>query len=223
MSLILEGRLSDSPYVEMIWRGQAGKDCYPICPADSRWNMHMLRENGKTRVAVEGAMTKAIPLSHSEGAEWLTIKFKVGVFVPHLSTSNMLNGRVVLPEAARKSYWLYSSTWQFPDYDDVEIFVARLIKQGLLARDPVVEAALLDQPQPLSVRSMRRHFLRATGLTRSYIRQIERAQHAVSRLEKGDSILDVAYEAGYSDQSHMTRALKHLMGRTPAQIVPINK
>jgi len=26
------------------------------------------------------------------------------------------------------------------------------------------------------------------------------------------------YEAGYSDQSHLTRSLKHYIGRTPAEI-----
>jgi AraC-like DNA-binding protein len=30
---------------------------------------------------------------------------------------------------------------------------------------------------------------------------------------------DVVYEAGYFDQPHLTRALKHFIGQTPAQIM----
>jgi AraC-like DNA-binding protein len=31
------------------------------------------------------------------------------------------------------------------------------------------------------------------------------------------------YQAGYADQSHMTRSLKHFIGYTPAQIAQIRK
>ncbi|MGH9628219.1 MAG: hypothetical protein ACRD7E_07755 [Bryobacteraceae bacterium] len=33
-------------------------------------------------------------------------------------------------------------------------------------------------------------------------------------------MLDVAYEAGYFDQAHLTRSLKRLIGQTPADIIP---
>jgi len=36
---------------------------------------------------------------------------------------------------------------------------------------------------------------------------------------KGKRAIDVALELGYSDQSHLTRALKALMGRTPGEVV----
>jgi AraC-like DNA-binding protein len=38
-------------------------------------------------------------------------------------------------------------------------------------------------------------------------------------LKQGVSILDTVYEAGYFDQAHLTRSLKHLIGQTPAQII----
>jgi AraC-like DNA-binding protein len=86
-------------------------------------------------------------------------------------------------------------------------------------REPVVQAALQDQLKDLSLRTAQRHFLRTTGLTRSAVRQIERARYATTLLQQGLSILDVVYEAGYFDQPHLTRALKHFMGQTPAQII----
>jgi methylphosphotriester-DNA--protein-cysteine methyltransferase len=59
-------------------------------------------------------------------------------------------------------------------------------------------------------------------LTQGDIRQIERARHAVALLQQGRSILDAVFEAGYSDQPHLTKSLKHFMGQTPAQIIRMN-
>src|SRR5690349_12034160 len=65
MSHLSEGRVSDSPYVEMIWRGRAGSAYAPTCPADSRWNLLLLRRgDGKLTVSVEGPLTKAKAKTH---------------------------------------------------------------------------------------------------------------------------------------------------------------
>jgi AraC-like DNA-binding protein len=37
-------------------------------------------------------------------------------------------------------------------------------------------------------------------------------------LAKGNPVVDVALELGYSDQSHLTRALKAIMGKTPGEV-----
>src|SRR6266567_3558926 len=208
MDFLMEGRLSDSPYIEMIWRGRAGNDYAPICPADERWNMLLLKRNEKVRVSVEGPLTKATPKTHTEGTEWLVIKFKLGTFMPSLPVRKLVDADKVLSEAASKSFWLNGSTWQFPEYENVETFVDRLVHDDLLLRDPVVNAVLQDQSQEISLRTVRRRFLLATGLTHKAIEQIERAQRAAALLEHGVSILDVVYQAGYADQAHMTRSLK---------------
>ena len=70
---------------------------------------------------------------------------------------------------------------------------------------------------------MRRRFLRATGITPGTIHQIERARFALDLLERGASILDTTFEAGYYDQPHLTRALKHFLGKTPAQIAAMEQ
>jgi methylphosphotriester-DNA--protein-cysteine methyltransferase len=68
------------------------------------------------------------------------------------------------------------------------------------------------------VSTIQRRFLRATGVTQATVRQIERARYATLLLQQGTSILDATYEAGYFDQPHLTRSLKHFIGQTPAQI-----
>jgi hypothetical protein len=38
-------------------------------------------------------------------------------------------------------------------------------------------------------------------------------------LREGVSIFDVVVGAGYFDQAHLTRSLKHFIGETPAKII----
>ena len=122
-----------------------------------------------------------------------------------------------------QSFWLKGSAWQFPDYDNVEPFIDRLVREDVLVRDPVVNAALQDQLPEMPSRTVRHRFLRATGLTQSHIRQVERAQRAAALLRQGQPILDTVYEVGYFDQPHLTRALKQWIGHTPAQIIRMSK
>ncbi len=223
MSAIFEGRSSGSPYIEMIWRGHVERDYSPVCPADVRWNLLFLKRNRRVRVSVEGATTQHVPKNQSEGTEFLVIKFKLGVFMPYLPAGNFLNGDVVLPEAASHSFWLSGASWQFPDFDNAETFVDRLVRVGLLVREPVVNAVLQNDHPDLSSRTVRRRFLRATGLTPMGIQQIERAQRAAALLERGVPILDAVYQVGYADQPHLTRSLKRFIGQTPAQIVRVSQ
>jgi AraC-like DNA-binding protein len=65
--------------------------------------------------------------------------------------------------------------------------------------------------------------MNTTGLSPYFFHQIQRAQHATQLLQQGTPIAQVAIEAGYTDQAHMTKAVKALMGLTPAQITSRNK
>ncbi|BBL58904.1 hypothetical protein MKFW12EY_25170 [Methylomonas koyamae] len=55
-------------------------------------------------------------------------------------------------------------------------------------------------------------------MTQTTINQIARARHATNLLKRGVPILQVAYDAGYYDQAHLTRSLKYFIGQTPAEI-----
>ena len=123
-----------------------------------------------------------------------------------------------LPTASSNSFWLGGSIFQFPDYEHADIFVDWLVREELLFREPIVEAALQGQVKDLSLSSVQRRFLQATGVTQSTARQIERARSATLLLQQGVSIPDTVFEAGYFDQPHLTRSLKHFIGQTPAQL-----
>jgi len=218
-----EQRLSDSPFVERIWRCHSERGGAFISIAESRWEMVVTRLPGMITLTVRGPETKATQMYCPADGEWLGIRFKLGTVMPHLPASNLVDGDVNLPNASSKSFWLQGSAWQFPDYDNADSFVDRLIRENVVVRDPIVETALQCQLKDLSIRTARRHFQRTSGLTQSTMRQIERARYATVLLQEGTSIPDVVYEAGYFDQPHMTRSLKYFIGLIPTQIKDRNR
>jgi AraC-like DNA-binding protein len=222
MSLVFEEKPSDSPYVERVWRTQRDSEGPFISLANSHWQMCVWKHNGQPILTIRGPETKATPAYCIPDAEHFGIVFKFGTLMPKLPISNLVDGDMSLPGATSKSFWLNGSAWQYPDYENADTFIERLVRDGLLVREPVVEAAIQGQRKDLSLRSVQRRFIRATGLTNSAVYQIQRARHALFLLKQGVSILDTVDLAGYADQPHLTRSLKHLIGQTPAQIIRKN-
>jgi AraC-like DNA-binding protein len=220
MIIIDEERASDSPFVERVWRSHSEGERAFLSIAVNHCEFVVSRLQGKVTMTLRGPETKATPIGNppAEG-EWVGILLKLGTFLPHLPTSRLVDASVDLPTASSHSFWLGGSAWQFPDYENADIFVERLVREGLLRRSPVVEAALQGVLKDLTQRAVQYRFLRATGITQITTRQIERARYATLLLQQGVSILDTTLQAGYYDQPHLTRSLKRFIGQTPAQLL----
>ncbi|MCK6629147.1 MAG: AraC family transcriptional regulator [Anaerolineae bacterium] len=181
MNFDFDERPSDSPFVEKVWRTQSERSGSFVSTAENHWEMVVTTYQGKTTFTVRGPETKATPADYPADAEFFGIVFKHGAFMPHLPLIKLLDRNdSTLPEASSQSFWLHSSAWQFPDFDNADTFVTRLVRQGLLVREPVVETVLQNRPLDMSLRSVQRRFLQATGLTRGTFDQIERARQAVA-------------------------------------------
>jgi hypothetical protein len=219
MEFIFDARSANSSFVEMIWRTHSERAGTFTSVAASNWEMVIATFNGKTMITARGPETKASEADFPADAEFFGITFKLGTFMPHLPLKTLLDRQdATLPEASSNSFWLRGSAWELPTFENADVFVNRLIRQGILVRDPVVEAAIQGHTPDMSIRSLQYRFLQATGLTHKTIQQIERAHSAVSLLEQGTPILDTAFELGYFDQAHLTNSLKRFIGKTPAQI-----
>jgi len=220
MIIFDEERPSDSPFVERIWRSHSEGTAPFLSIAVSRCELVVTKLHGKITMTVRGPETRATPLGDSPSdGEWFGILLKLGTFLPHLPTRSLLDTGVTLPEATDNTFWLSGSAWEFPTSDNAEIFVRRLVRAGLLVRDPVIEAALQGQIKDLTPRSVQYHFLQATGITQNMARQIERARSATLLLQQGVSISETILEAGYYDQPHLTRSLQRFIGQTPAELL----
>jgi len=155
-----------------------------------------------------------------EDAEIFGIQFKLGSFIPSLPNPHLVDRHATLPNATSDSFWLDDSVWSTPTFEDADLFVERLVRHGLLRFEPSVKAVLQAEfhPNSLSIRSVQRRFVQATGVTHRTLRQIERARAAATLLERGMSIADVVETLNFSDQPHLTKTLKHLIGQTPARL-----
>ncbi len=221
MSLILEGRLLDAPFVETLTLGQTMGDGSTIRPAESNWHLVLVNYQGQAKAIVTGPQTTPGVASWQEGAEIIWIKMKPGTYIPHLPFKNLIDQETTLPEASSQSFWIKGSAWQVPDIEHVDVFLDRLMRQELLVRDPIVSAVLQKQEQALGLasRTLRLRFLQATGMSKNAFQQIERAQSAAMLLQQGHSISDTIHELGYFDQPHLTRLLKRWVGHTPAELI----
>jgi methylphosphotriester-DNA--protein-cysteine methyltransferase len=106
-----------------------------------------------------------------------------------------------------------------PTPQNLDVFIDRLERGGLLVFDPLVEelryaGAVRVMPE----RTAQSRFVRAVGLSRRKLQAIERGRHAARLLRGGTAIADVVFGAGYYDQPHLTRSLRQLIGHTPAEV-----
>ena len=137
MIIFDEERASDSPFVERIWRSHS-EGVHPFLSiAVNHCELVVSRLQGKVTMTLRGPETKATPIGNAPAeGEWVGILLKLGTFLPHLPTSRLVDGSVDLPTASSNSFWLGGSNFQFPDYEHADIFVERLVREGLLLRDP---------------------------------------------------------------------------------------
>jgi Helix-turn-helix domain len=219
MLIVFDDRASDSPYIERVWRGHSAAGGPFLSVAAGHLELVATRVFGFATVTLRGPETRATTIECPPNGDWMGIRFRLGVYLPWLPTCNLLDHRdVYLPVAADGTYTLAGFRWELPDFEDPENFVTRLARRNVIAKDPVIDAALREADQALTVRSVQRHFRRTTGLTHGGFRQIERARHATNLLRDGAPILDAVHEAGYFDQAHLSRSLKVLIGQTPSSI-----
>lgn len=218
--LQFEERRSDSPLIERVWRAHSERAGTFHSVASSHCEIVLSRVAGKSWVTLRGPETRVSPADCPADGEWVGIRFSLGTYLRPFPASSLIDRRDVnLAEGVHQSFWLEGSRWAHPDFDNAELLVSELAAEGLLARDSAVAEFLRGEVSSLSQRTSQRRFLRATGMSYRDHQQIGRARQAVQLLREGVSIVETVHLAGYFDQPHLTRALRHHIGITPAQLV----
>jgi AraC-like DNA-binding protein len=210
---------SDSGFVEKVWKTDSEPEPAFISIAASRWQIVVTTQRDLTQLIIRGPETRASVSPIPADAEFFGIVFSLGTFMPALPLASLVDQAVTPPAATPNSVWLDRSHWEIPTPENADVFVDRLVRQGLIVRDPVVAESVQADVDGISTRTLQRRVARATGLTRSAIKQIARAEQAVEALGRGLPPPGVAQLLGYSDQAHLIRSLKRFMGQTPAQVV----
>lgn len=219
MSYTYEDKRPDSLYIDKIWHTYTTSDGVFTAGLDGNWDIIIFRDADKVRVTVNGIGKRAVEVPYVAGVDSIGIALKPGVFLRDFKGKDIVDSQHTLSKGDISYVEIGGHLFKIPDFDSAEAFVQELIEKGLLLINPVVSS--LDNPSPrgTSDRSLRRHTMSTTGLSPYFFHQIQRAQHATQLLQQGMPIAQAALEAGYTDQAHMTKAVKMLMGLTPAQIV----
>ncbi|WP_214405497.1 helix-turn-helix domain-containing protein [Pseudonocardia lacus] len=218
MGLRFSTRRSDQPLVRSVWTctssgvGEMTSVATPWC------GLVFTQRDGRSWAGVTGPETATGTAPVPEDATFVGIDFAVGTSLRGMPIASLVDGGVDLPGTTRRSFRLAGSRWETPGPDDAEALVERLVRAGVVVRDPLVGEVLRGGRPEVSDRTLERRFRAATGLTRGAVRQIERAREAADMLAAGKGVADVVDALGYFDQPHLARALRRFIGRTATQL-----
>lgn len=97
--------------------------------------------------------------------------------------------------------------------DPLAVHAARLIRRtsGRLSMSHLADSC------GITIRTLSRVFDRSFGLTPKTLTRVARLGYAASRLRAGDSAADVAADAGFCDQPHMTNEFRMMARLSPAR------
>ncbi len=183
-----------------------------------RWGLVFWEREGRTYASVSGPESRTGTAPVPEGAAFMGIEFALGTSLRAVRTPALVDGGIELPDTTRRTFRLDGSRWEIPGPDDAEALVARLVRSGVLVRDPLVIEILRGQSSAVSGRTIERRFRAATGMTRGSVRQIERVRTAAEMLAGGEPVTDVVAKLDYFDEPHLARALRTYVGRTAGQL-----
>lgn len=218
MTLEIEHRPSESPYIECVWRSRSCEVDQMMSIATPRWALVFWEQAGRTNAAVIGPETHASHAPVPEDAVFFGIDFALGTTIPRLPLDQLVDGSLEIPDTTSRSFRLDGSRWQIPSYDNAEAFVGRLVREDVMARDPLVADVANGSEPDRSPRTVQRRFLAATGLTHDAVRQIDRARRAAVLLRDGVAASQVVDHCGYYDQPHLARSLRRFIGRTSSDV-----
>ncbi len=146
-----------------------------------------VRVGGATTVHLRGPEMRATTLSCPRDAEYFGADFRLGAYLPMFPPARLANLQdAVLPILPDGRILLDARAWEMPTPQNVDVFIDRLKRAGLLVFDPLVEelqhgGATGTVPE----RTAQSRFVRAVGLSRRKLQLIERARHSAGCCARG--------------------------------------
>ena len=218
MSQQHQNRSSEHPYIDTVWQADSLEDGVYHATPDGSWDLIFSEKpDGKRLLFFSGQDTTPVSVPYEKGEKSLVISLTASTYL-HPKPE----GFVPLP--------IHGDTFQYEGYsfplptaENAEELIDLFVQRGILRNDEIVEGVLGDKQRAASKRSVQEHFRKATGITKKDFEQISRAQEAVRLLKQGVKPAEVATTAGYTDQAHMIRSLKKIMGRLPSDVSDIHK
>lgn len=178
------------------------------------------RSSGGVTVHLRGPETRGTSLTCQAGWEFFGVELRLGAYLPLYPPSGLTDLRdALLPTLPGGRILLDNREWEMPTEQNVDVFVNRLVRAGLLFFDPLVDDIRHgERPRGMSERMAQIRFRRAVGISHRKLRGIERAHQAAQLLTAGRSIADVVTGCGYYDHPQFVRAMRWATGHTPGEL-----
>jgi hypothetical protein len=218
VGLLFETRSSDSPWIDSVWTCLSERVAEMTSVATETFGLVFWKQEGTAYAGITGPESHCGTAPVPVDAAFVGIQFAVGTSLRAVAAASLVDSGILLPDATSRTFRLDGARWETPHPDDAEALVGRLVRDGVLVRDPLVADALRGHRPAATDRTLERRFRAATGLTRGAVRQITRARTAALLLTAGEYPSDVVDKLGYYDEPHLARALRRYVGRTTRQL-----
>jgi len=216
-------RSSPHPWIDTVWQTVCLSDGIYKATPDGSWDLlRSVAPDGISVVFLSGQATEPVDVPYVEGEHSVVISFAAHVYLAH--DKEVRTGAAVrFLDVEEDEFSLDGVKLPLPTFLNAEVLVDEMIAARLLASDDVVARAFTEKPKAASKRSVQQHFKNTTGITQKDFQLIRRAQEAVRRLKAGDSAAAVAFDLGYTDQPHMIKSIKKIMGSLPSNLDAVHK
>ncbi|NEE00833.1 helix-turn-helix domain-containing protein [Phytoactinopolyspora halotolerans] len=220
MGLIFNTVAGELPLVQRVWSATCEATTGFSSAAKASSMICFARSDDSVTVHVKGPETTGTLMTCPEGWEFFGVELRLGAYLPPYPPSDLTNFKdALLPTLPGNRISLDNRVWEMPSAQNVDVFVDRLVRAGLLIFDPLVaEIRHGERPRGMSERIAQIRFRRAVGVSHRKLVSIERARNAAQLLTAGRSIADVVTTSGYYDQSQLARAMRWATGHTPGEL-----
>jgi hypothetical protein len=218
--LIFDALAGDIPLVQRVWSARCDGATSFSSAAKGSSMIAFARSGHGVSVHVRGPETRATHLTCPEGWQFFGVELQLGAYLPLFPPTSLADlNDALLPTSSSDRILLDDRDWEMPTEQNVDVFVDRLVRAGLLLFDPLVdEIRHGERPRTLSERTTQIRFRRAVGISRRKLVSIEQAQQAAQHLAAGGSIADAVTVGGYYDQPQLARAMRWATGHTPGEL-----
>jgi AraC-like DNA-binding protein len=215
-----------APYVKHYWLSPRSTARVHTVLPDGCVDVVLEVTGGRCEAWAFGSTTRPVEVACIPGASYFGIRFRPGRSRHFLRAAAVeLTGR----RASASGLLRFDvSPETFPQLDHL---LARALAKAAPVHARVDEAVRLIEAAHgavrtqdlarqlgLSPRQLQRSFAEAVGVTPKLFAMICRAAHAARLLRTRQAPADAAAQAGYADQSHMTRDFARLAGATPRDV-----